>query len=93
MFRCCIGKEDVKQFYPFLAGRQACAYLSVVFWLRMDLTLSQHNHLHNEQRRKLERQAGKVFIISPSFLVMLRNFVKQKEQGTLLTVSYLTYFS
>jgi len=72
----CVGKEDVKQFYSFLAGRQACVYLSVVFWLSMDLTSSQHNHLHNEQRRKSERQAGKVFIIPPFFLVMLRNLVK-----------------
>lgn len=68
--------------------RQACISLSQVLWHSMDLT-SQHSHLQNELVRELERQEGKIFLISLCFLVALRNIVKYKEQGVLLTMSYL----
>lgn len=69
--------------------RQACVSLSQVLWHSMDLTSSQHSHLQNELIRELERQEGKMFLISVCFLVALRNIVKYKEQGVLLTMSYL----
>lgn len=68
--------------------RQACVSLSQVLWYSMDLTSSQHNHLQNELIRELEGQGGKIFLVSLYFLVALRNIVKYREQGVLLTASY-----
>lgn len=72
-----------------ISFRQACVSLSQVLWHSMDLTTSEHNHLQNELIRELERQEGNTFLISLYFLVALRNIMKYKEQGVLLTINYL----
>jgi len=55
----------------------------------MDVASPQHNNLQNKLIRKLERQEGKMFLISPHFLVALKHVVKYKEQGVLLMMSYI----
>lgn len=72
--------------------REACVSLTQVLYHSMDLTSSQNNHLQHELR-ELERQEGKMFLISLYFLVALRNIVNYEEQGVLLTRSYHSFFS